>query len=543
MFRLVPFATAALLFGAPAYAQDKTAEVDRIFGWTTPDAPGCAVAVSQHGKLVVNRAYGLADLDRNVSLTPETIFDAGSVRKQFVAAAVLLLVEEERVSLSDDVRKFIPELPDYGHKITLDHLLTHTSGLRDWPALLQMASGDPTAMSMILRQRGLNFVPGEEWSYSNSGYVLLPQIVARTSGMSFAEFVHKRLFEPLGMNSTTYVDDMQAVVNNRALAYQKDGNGWKLGVLLGNARGGAGALATTAGDLVIWTEGLANGRLGKFVSEKLTEPARLNNGRKLTYARGLFVDANRGGKVVWHTGSADAYKSFTGSYPEQDLSIGIMCNSGDDTPGSTMIARRLFDLFVPASVGADISAPAAFADAAGVDVTSKAGLFFNESTGDPLRLIANNGRLGVAGGGPLQTASSDRFRNPRGNLPFMSQDMFELNFLSPDQFEFKSMEGKTTRYRRARAWTPDAADLQAFAGPYESDELRSAFTVAPGNAALMIRINDMTGDGVEFRPVDPDTFQRGLIMMRFRRDSAGKVVGLDFSNPVFRNVTYTRLAK
>lgn len=173
-------------------------------------------------------------------------------------------------------------------------------------------------------------------------------------------------------------------------------------------------------------------------------------------------------------------------------------------------------------------------------MSSKAGLFFNESTGDPLRLITNNGRLGIPAGGPLVAVTSDRFRTPRGNLPFMSQDEFELIFFSADQFELKSMEGKTTRYRRARPYAPTAADLQAFAGRYESDELMAVFRIAPSTDALMIRINDMSGEGPALKPVDPDTYQSGNITMRFRRDAAGKVVGLDFSNPVFRNVKFTR---
>jgi CubicO group peptidase (beta-lactamase class C family) len=170
--------------------------------------------VSQHGQQVVNRAYGLADLERSVPVTTDTVFDVGSVRKQFVAAAILLLVEEGKLALSDDVRKHIPQLPDYGSKITLDQMLTHTSGLRDWPGLLNLADGDLDAWTMILRQRALNFTPGEEWSYSNSGYVVLTEIVTRVSGMPFAEFARKRLFGPLGMKATTYVVDMNDVISS-----------------------------------------------------------------------------------------------------------------------------------------------------------------------------------------------------------------------------------------------------------------------------------------------------------------------------------------
>src|SRR5262245_61250365 len=172
IFLLVSFVVTALLVGTTADAQDKTSEIDKIFSWTTPSTPGCTVAVSQNGKLVVNRGYGSADLEREVPISPGTIFDAGSVTKQFVAAAILLLVEDSRLSLSDDVRKHIPELPDYGHKVTIDHLLTHTSGIRDWTGILPLTAGNEDALTMTLRQRGLNFAPGEEWLYSNSGYVL-----------------------------------------------------------------------------------------------------------------------------------------------------------------------------------------------------------------------------------------------------------------------------------------------------------------------------------------------------------------------------------
>ena len=209
----------ALLGATTAHAQDKTAEVDKIFSWVKPGMPGCAVAASQDGKQVVNRAYGLADLERNVPITSDTLFDAASIRKQFVAAAIFLLVEEKRLALSDDVRKYVPELPNYGHTITLDHLLTHTSGIRDWVPLRNWANGDFDAWAAILRQRGLQFTPGEEWSYSNSGYVLLTEIVKRVSGMAFSEFARKRLFDPLGMKASIYVDDLRHVIKNRALAY------------------------------------------------------------------------------------------------------------------------------------------------------------------------------------------------------------------------------------------------------------------------------------------------------------------------------------
>ena len=543
MSRPVSLVVAAMVVGTPCYPQDKTAEIDKIFTWVKPNMPGCAVGASHNGKQVVNRAYGLADLERNVPISPATVFDAASIRKQFVAASILVLVEEGRLSLADDVRKHVPELPDYGHKITLDHLLTHTSGLRDWVPLRNWANGSYDAMTMILRQRGLNFAPGEEWSYSNSGYVLLTEVVARTSGKPFSEFARTRLFEPLGMQLTTYVDDLRYLIRNRALAYEKDGDRWRLDMDIGNDRGG-GALFSTPADLVTWADALVAHRLGKFVSEKLQEPATLNNGRKLSYARGLMLNSNYAGRLLMHGGGSAAYRSILVGSPEQGVSIAVMCNAGEASDERDEFAGRIFDLLM-ADQGLRRPEPSALpANAAGVeaaDVNSKAGLFFNERTNEPLRLIVNNGRLGIAAGGPLVAVSKDRFRNPRASLMFMSEDRFELNFLSQDQFELKSMEGHTTRYRRAQPYAPTAADLAAFAGRYESDELRAVLQITPGKDALMSRLNDSPASVLEFRPVDRDTFQRGLITVRFVRDTAGTVVGFNFSNPVLRKVEFTRL--
>jgi CubicO group peptidase (beta-lactamase class C family) len=543
-FRLISLVVSALLIATPAYAQDKTAEVDKIFNWTKPNEPGCAVAVSQNGKIVVNKAYGLADLERDVPITPNTIFDAGSVRKQFVAAAILLLVEEGKLSLADDVRKYISQLPDYGHKITVDHLLTHTSGIRDWQPLLNLAGGDPDAMTMILRQRELNFAPGEEWSYSNSGYVLLPEIVARTSGMPFSEFARKRLFEPLGMKLTTYVNDPLNLIKHRALAYKKEANGWKMDMYLGNDRGGAGGLFTTASDLVTWNDALTNNRLGAVVTQKLQEPATLNNGRKLSYARGLQLEPfRRGGQLVWHSGGAAGYSTIAGRLPEQGLSVAIMCNA--DGSARSAYAGRLFDLFLPPGSISEANTPVGNAGGAGVapgDLTGKAGLFFDEQTGQPLRLAVNNNTLAIAGGGPLVALAADRFRNQRQSVSFMSEAEFELRFLSADQIEIKTKEGGTTKYRRAQPFTPTAADLQAFAGRYKSDELMAVFEMTPGKDGLLGRANDAAGEPLAFKPVDRDTFQFAGVILRFTRDKAGKVVGLDFGNPVLRKVKFTRLS-
>ena len=539
MFRPAVIAVAAFLAGVTAHAQEKTAEVDKIFSFATAETPGCAVGASLNGNTIVDRAYGLANLERGTPLSASSIFDIGSAQKQFVAASILLLVEDGRLSLSDDIRKHVPELPDYGHKITLDHLLTHTSGLRDWTGLRGLAEGDPDVMTLILRQRGLNFAPGEEWSYSNSGYVLLKEIVGRASGMSFADFARKRIFEPLGMRSSAYVADILQGSGNIALGYQKEGAGWTEFMRLGNNRGG-GAVISTTGDLLIWNDALTSGRLGKFVTGKLQETARLNNGRKLSYARGLMVNTPRGDTIVSHSGSAAGYSAWLGRIPAHGLSVAVLCNF--DPVSATALAGRVADLFLPPPpVSETAEAGRSPAGATGLDLDSKAGVFLNERTGEPLRIVVNDGRLQIVGGGPLVPVAPDRFRNTRGSLFFMSQDEFELHYPSADRLELKSMEGITTRFRRAQPYSPTTADLRGLSGRYESDEIGAVFHVMPAEGGFSLRLEHSPERALHFKPVERDVYQFSRMTIRFHRDAAGEVSRLEYSNPVMRDVRFRRV--
>jgi CubicO group peptidase (beta-lactamase class C family) len=523
-----------------ALAQKNEAGMDKIFSWVTASSPGCVCAVSQAGKLVANKAYGVADLERNVPLTANAVLDAGSVVKQFVAAAVLLLVEEGRLSLTEDIRKYIPELRDYGQKITLDHLLTHTSGIRDWTGLKPLAEGDPDALAITLRQRELNFKPGDEWAYSNSGYVLLKEIVARVSGQSFSQFTRKRLFEPLKMTTTEYVQDLTTVIKNRALAYKKENEAWKLDMEIGNDRGGGGALFTTASDLILWNEALSAGSLGGFVTEKLQQPAVLNNGRQLGYSRGLMLDSFRqGGSLVWHNGSAAGYSTMLARLPQQGLSLAIMCNAKDGARSA--LAARIFDLFLP-PVNKPIAQEQTQQTATvAVDASDKAGLYFNAQTGQPLRLHVNNKTLAIAGAGPLLSLSTDRFQSKGHSTGFLSDAVFELQFTTNDQFEIRTKEGEKMTYNRAKGYTPSATDMALFAGKYESNELGSVMEIVPEKEGLQMRFYRNPAKAIKLSPVDKDTFMLSMMTVRFQRDQQGKVIGFRYSNPLVRNITFTRI--
>ena len=536
MLRTGSCMAAALLLASPAQAQNKTAQVDSIFSFATSETPGCAVGVSQQGKVVVSKAYGLANVERKLPLTPASLFDIGSTQKQFTAAAILLLAEDGRLALSDDIRKHLPELPDYGNTVTIDNLLTHTAGIRDWTGILPMAPEGTDALSLIMRQRGLNFVPGEEWAYSNSGFELAKEIVARTSGMSFAEFTKKRLFEPLGMKSTAYVPDIMQVGPNAAMGYQKEGDGWRPFMRLGNNRGG-GAIASNVGDILTWNEALASGRLSKFVMAKLQEPVTLRNGRKIRYARGLMLDSSAEGVVVSHSGGAAGFSTWMGRVPDHGLALTVACNF--DPVSASALAGRVGDVFLP-KVDPNWKRPGPVA-AAGVDVSSRAGLYFEERTGEPIRLLVNEGRLRVANGPPLVPVSASSFRAPRAVPFFRSQDDFEMTFRDSGHFEIKSMEGQVTRYRRARPWTPSAADLQTIEGRYESRELGATYEIAAGPNGLTMRLEGDPARSVELTPADRDTYMRSLMVVRFQRDGSGKVTGFEYSNPLVRNLAFTRV--
>jgi CubicO group peptidase (beta-lactamase class C family) len=538
---LVTFILITFLLSKTAYVQDKTAEIDKIFSWITPTTPGCVCAVSEKGKLVFNKAYGSADLERNVALSTNSVLDAGSVVKQFVAVSILLLVEDGKLSLTEDVHKYIPELPDYGHKITLDHLLTHTSGIRDWTGIRPLADGDPDALTLTLRQQGLNFKPGDEWSYSNSGYVLLKEIVARISGISFSNFTKKRLFEPLNMSSTQYLFDMNDIVKNRALAYKKEKDQWKLDVLLGNDRGGGGALMSTASDLLIWNDALTNKSLGSFVSEKLIEPAVLNSGRKLGYARGLMLDEfSEGEKLIWHSGGAAGYSTLLVRLPQQNFSLAIMCNS--DGSARSAYADRILDLYIPKKSTAGTNEKKTPADSGSASNNSnRAGLFFNEVNGQPLRLLVNNNILSIFRGGPLVAINSNKFRNKSNSLFFMSEADFELEFINEDKFELKTKDGSPLHFMRSKGWTPTAVELEAFSGLYESNEMGSVLEIKPEKTGLLMRFYRNPAKSLQFSPVDRDTFMFGMMTIRFMRNKEGKIVGYEYSNPVVRNIKFNKL--
>ncbi len=338
--------------------------VDQVFARWTGTTPGCAVGVAKNGAPVLEKAYGLADLEHDVPNTPDTIFEAGSVSKQFTAAAVLLLARDGKLSLDDPIRKYIPEVPEYDHPITIKQMLMHMSGLRDWGSVASIGGWPRTTrtythdhvLEIISRQKALNFIPGAQYSYSNSGYNLAAMLVARVSGQSFADFSQARLFKPLGMTSTSWRDDHTRIVKRRAVAYADRGGAFSLNMPFEDVHGNGGLL-TTVGDLLRWNENFVRPLVGDAEFVRVQQAAgSFNDGRPGAYALGVMLGQHNGVPQVSHSGATAGYRAHLVRFPDHHLSVAVLCNvsSGAATPYANAVA----DIYLGPAVPTTTTAPA-----------------------------------------------------------------------------------------------------------------------------------------------------------------------------------------
>jgi len=305
---------------SPAPAAELEKRVDALFTeWDKPDSPGCALGVIRDGKFVYRHGYGMADLEYGIPITSESVFRIGSTSKQFTAMCLALLEEEDKLSLDDSLRQFLPEMPGYADEITLRHLIHHTSGIRDYLTLWEIAGDreddylvDGEVVDLLARQRELNFAPGDEHLYSNSGYFLLSQVVLRATGQTLAAYAAEHIFKPLGMTATHFHDDHTAIVKNRAAGYAPtDGGGFRISMTTLDMCGDGGVF-TTVDDLLLWDGSFYNNRLGKggqALIDKVLTPGVLNSGKRLDYSFGLGLGTYKGLKTVSHGGAFVGYRA------------------------------------------------------------------------------------------------------------------------------------------------------------------------------------------------------------------------------------------
>jgi CubicO group peptidase (beta-lactamase class C family) len=487
---------------------------DTVFAeWNSTHGPGCAVGVEQGAKVLLTRGYGMADLETGTPITPETIFESGSVAKQFTATAVVLLALDGKLSLDDPVRRYLPDFPEYDRPITIRHLLTHTSGLREWSSLVA-ATGWPRGtrahtqsdlLDIVYRQKALNYPVGDFWSYTNSGYAVAMTLVERVSGKSFQQFTRERIFGPLGMTHTQWRDDFTRLVPGRAQAYTRESDGWHLAVPFENVVG-PGGLLTTVGDWLIWNEALAHSALGAAWADSLTRRMRLTSSREVQYALGLFITSYRGVPEISHSGSTAGYSTFLARYPDRgNLSVAVLCNSTRGSAGT--YAHRLADRLIadfPPSPGLDT---ARVDSAAFVRWT---GVYRNDRFGAPLVVDARTGaRLRALPGGWFWNSNGTRW-------------LFEA---APDGkptgLRVAQADGDTVHFSYAaeRPWTPTREQLQAFEGTYRSDEVGAPYVLKIVGDTLTL--SPRAGVVVPLRPVYPDAFGVRGGVVRFARDRRG----------------------
>jgi CubicO group peptidase (beta-lactamase class C family) len=552
---LCVFAVAASLC-ALAHAQSgasssegSAAQVDKIFAlFDKPDSPGCALAVIKDGRIVYKRGYGMADLDHDVPIKPDTVFHVASVSKQFTAMAIMLLAKQGKLSLDDKVQKYITELREFDQPITIRHLLHHTSGLRDQWELLIMSGWrlsedvvrDEDILDLVSKMKALNLPPGERYVYSNTGYTLAAQIVKRVSGQSLREFAEANIFKPLGMGRTFFRDDHAVIVKNQAYAYVgAPNNTFKLSVPNYDTVG-ASSLLTTVEDLARWDQNFYDHRVGgEDALAQMQTPGRLNGGAAVDYGLGLAIGNYKGLKIVEHGGSDAGYRSHLMRFPDQRFSIACLCNLGAAAPNQ--FARKVADIYL-----ADQLKPDAPKDnTAGVklsekELADKAGAYWASSTEELGRVTLTDGKLFFAFDGAyfeLIPLSEKRFLIGAFNG--------EVTFESPSEGARRiviTSPGRSPVILDALApATPNAGQLAEYAGDYYGEEIDSVYKLTVQDGKLTMKRKKYRP--VEMTPVAKDVFTAaGSGSIRFTRDKQDRVTGLVLSRGRIKNFRFDRLS-
>jgi CubicO group peptidase (beta-lactamase class C family) len=530
--------------------------IDSVFTrYGKPTSPGCALGLYRDGRIVYSKGYGSANLELGVPLSPASVFDIGSTSKQFTAMSILLLAEDGKLSLDEDVRKYLPELPDYGTPITIGHLLHHTSGLRDYTTLLVLA-GEPTenwttdddAFEILVRQRGLNFKPGSEWQYSNSGFFLLSIIVKRVSGQSLRRFAQHRIFEPLGMTHTHIHDDHTMVVPSRAIGYVPSDSGGPFRIEMSDwEQTGDGSVLTTVEDLVKWDENFYSGQVGgSAVLAAMVKPGTLANGKVLDYASGLFLGEYRGLKIVEHGGAWAGYRAQLLRFPSEHVSVACLCNLGSADPEG--MAQRVADVYLADQLGPPRERVASASDTvAGAGspmlpperLRAAVGTYRNPKQGDVARIVATDGKLDLKYGGgsfALQPVSPAEFKLADLDVRLR---LIPADSGRPRRIQLIGSGLNQPTLEEVTPYIPAAAALRDFPGEYFSSELQSTYRVALEKGALVLHARHLPVTPLE--PTIRDEFEYPAfgVTLHFTRRS-GRVNGFDLASGRSRGIRFER---
>ncbi len=504
--------------------------------WSNTGLPGVSVAISRNGEMLYTGAFGSADLEHGIPIDTATIFEAGSVSKQFTAAAILLLELDGKLSLQDDVRKYIPELPKYESVIRIYDLIHHQSGLRDWGSVAEVegwgrgsrAHTNEHALQIICRQQALNNPPGTEYIYSNSNYNLMAILVERISKKSFALFCKERIFLPAGMLNTSWRNDYRQIVKKRAIAYQQTPVSLKTLMPFENAHGNGGLL-TTAADLVTWNAFMHAGKLGgaEFLQRQL-EKGRFRNGVEHNYAAGLVINQWNGRPRITHSGATAGYRANLDYFPETGLSVAILSNTSGFSP--VVIADKIVRLFVPDQPALKYPEPEVY-KADPVVIKKQEGWYRNSRTDDAFYIRAADSTLVLPDKSSVTHTGDGSMYAMGHRLLFTGSGLTRISYGIPSD---------TVQFIREPAANQTAAELKAYEGTYKSTEANVVIRLKAEGEFLQYLLEPDAP--VNYKATYKDGFESIGSTIRFIRDTKGKLKGFTISVGRARRIWFGKIS-
>lgn len=544
---------AIVLVAFTAFAQKKKVDslaikIDAIFTeYQNKTGPGVAVGIIQNGKVIFKKGYGLANMEYDIPITSASIFDIASVSKQFAGLAISMLVQQGKISLTDDIHKYVPEVPDFGQTITINHLIHHTSGLRDWPEGLNVAGwrwnedfNFDDIMRMVKKQKDLDFAPGTRYSYSNTGYNLLALTVERVTGKPFRQWTDENIFAPLQMTNSHFLDKESRLTRNMAYSYHKED-----GVYHKNMTGltalGSSSLFTNVDDLCKWVINFDSRVAAKDPAYlRMLETVPLNNGEENTYAFGLGLGEMAGLKIVSHTGGWAGYRTIITNFPGEKLSVILLSNDGAFAPNGT--AREVAEVILGSKMKSnDNNAPVdKIKDqptvALNTEVAKKQEGTYQLGPNWYVTLTLENGVLMTQANG-----------EPKFSTAPKSDSTIWIDAYGASMTLIKSKDGSinTLRYRNGTApriatVKPDLSKMDQYSGTYYSEEFEAIYKIDYTNNKLML--HHMRLGDFELTPdlIVAGAFNCNLGRMEFQSDN-GKVKGFKLSRGRVKNLVFSKL--
>ncbi len=526
-------------------AQEPAQRVDQLFSRFSGSSPGCALGVMLDGKPVLAKAYGMADLEHGIPLSPDSPFYMASVSKQFTAMSILLLAEDGKLRVDDPVRKIIPELPDYASGITIYHLLTHTSGVRDYLSLGALAGRpaefvftDQSALALISRQKALNFQPGSEFLYSNSGYVLLSLVVKRLAQKNLNEYAQEKIFVPLGMKSTRFQHDHSALIPGKAFGYEQRNGDWHTSNSMLDVVGDGG-LYSTVTDMLRWAANFDDPKIGAKALELMRTAAKLSTGKEVDYGMGLTPGDYRGLRIVEHGGGLGGYRTEVLWFPSERFTVVCLCNNGSANPGQ--LSRQVADAYLASSLKPRQAT--ARRNLTGIALTpeerqAKAGLYRDEDRGY-IEIVERDGKL-YPRGAPGELIALDKHRFTASDAPEGWELVFDGEGAARS-LELRSSGQPVIRYLGVATAALSEDERKAYAGEFASIELETTYRIRADSGGLSVEPGDRPAVRLQGAGKDRLRMENGGAELVFRRDSAGAVTGFSLNAGRVRRVEFQRM--